>query len=765
MNPYGFPCKPYETQLRLMEGITTVLDAGSVGIFESPTGTGKTLSVLCAVSSWICAQPFRVPLSKITANNSTDCPRPSSSIPKWITTSDDHEADSERLRIHNALLDRRRARLARLKSRPINVRKKVKRNDTVDADEKTRADAGPVGDSQFDVISRVVERGFNSDSDTDAGESNPEALKVFFCSRTHSQLNQVISEFKKTSYVSELSLVSLGSRSHMCIHPDASIYHDSWAVNETCRTLREHSRCSFYDRDRISVLSDVLLDSPCSVVEGGEQGKRLESCPYFASRKSLREANIITCPYATILSESNRRSLDINLKGNIVVFDEAHNLFDAVISAYRATLHHSGLSSVLQSVCDYLSKYGSRLSAANRRHADVVQILCEKLLAFLKSASLNKSLKVSALVTVADLGSLDLFEIARFLEHSDFVQKMYAVLDSNSRNYAYDLRSFLATLLSSDDNVRVLVDASQNCLSTYLLDPRPALQTILADSHAVICVGGTMKPIQEFESILFRGLNSGRVSFVECPHVVPSDQVYATVISSGPRGPFRFTFGNRSSAPMLEDTSVLLESVSSICPGGAVVFVPSFSFLDRLVLHCRESGCLNRIVASGCPVFVEPRQSGEIQGILDKFSNHCKKELPAVLFAVAGGKLSEGINFADACGRVLVMLGLPFAPMEDPVLTSRMEFLDMHPEFKFSGKEFYEKMCMKRVNQCIGRVIRHIRDYAAILLVDERYGTPHISDDLPSWIQRSIRPNAASTTNDLNLFFQNMKTSLGDGLP
>lgn len=37
-----------------------------------------------------------------------------------------------------------------------------------------------------------------------------------------------------------------------------------------------------------------------------------------------------------------------------------------------------------------------------------------------------------------------------------------------------------------------------------------------------------------------------------------------------------------------------------------------------------------------------------------------------------------------------------------------------------AGRQYYQDLCMKAVNQCIGRVIRHRGDYAAVLLVDAR---------------------------------------------
>ena len=48
---YGFPFdSPYSVQIELMNSITEFLKSESrVGLFESPTGTGKSLSMLCSL--------------------------------------------------------------------------------------------------------------------------------------------------------------------------------------------------------------------------------------------------------------------------------------------------------------------------------------------------------------------------------------------------------------------------------------------------------------------------------------------------------------------------------------------------------------------------------------------------------------------------------------------------------------------------------------------------------------------------------------------
>lgn len=37
-----------------------------------------------------------------------------------------------------------------------------------------------------------------------------------------------------------------------------------------------------------------------------------------------------------------------------------------------------------------------------------------------------------------------------------------------------------------------------------------------------------------------------------------------------------------------------------------------------------------------------------------------------------------------------------------------------------SGRSYYQTLCMRAVNQSIGRAIRHANDWAAIVLVDRR---------------------------------------------
>lgn len=83
----------------------------------------------------------------------------------------------------------------------------------------------------------------------------------------------------------------------------------------------------------------------------------------------------------------------------------------------------------------------------------------------------------------------------------------------------------------------------------------------------------------------------------------------------------------------------------------------------------------------------------------------------AILFAVIGAKLSEGLNFSDDLARAVIVIGLPFANLGSPELKERLKYVKQLEERKGSNREkgrkdaaaeLYENMCMNSVNQGIG---------------------------------------------------------------
>jgi len=104
--------------------------------------------------------------------------------------------------------------------------------------------------------------------------------------------------------------------------------------------------------------------------------------------------------------------------------------------------------------------------------------------------------------------------------------------------------------------------------------------------------------------------------------------------------------------------------------------------------------------------------------------------------------MSEGINFSDDLGRCVVMVGMPYPNLHSPELKQKMSFLNKTVgavDGKQAGQVHYENLCMKAVNQSVGRAIRHKGDYAAILFLDHRYSRPGIISQLPNWISKHLQ--------------------------
>ena len=106
--------------------------------------------------------------------------------------------------------------------------------------------------------------------------------------------------------------------------------------------------------------------------------------------------------------------------------------------------------------------------------------------------------------------------------------------------------------------------------------------------------------------------------------------------------------------------------------------------------------------------------------------------------AVMGGSLSEGINFNDAYGRCVVVVGLPYPNPNDPKL--RLQAEAAFGAGDAAGMKYSSALCMRSVNQSIGRCIRHINDYAAVVLLDARFEShSHIQQSISAWMRRSFK--------------------------
>lgn len=76
-------------------------------------------------------------------------------------------------------------------------------------------------------------------------------------------------------------------------------------------------------------------------------------------------------------------------------------------------------------------------------------------------------------------------------------------------------------------------------------------------------------------------------------------------------------------------------------------------------------------------VLIEQRNKVKFETQMKEFNTIIESdERGAMLFAVARGKLSEGIDFSDKSCRAVIIIGIPFAPHQDRRVIAKRHYLD-----------------------------------------------------------------------------------------
>lgn len=269
--------------------------------------------------------------------------------------------------------------------------------------------------------------------------------------------------------------------------------------------------------------------------------------------------------------------------------------------------------------------------------------------------------------------------------------------------------------------------------------------------------------------LMAAGLQPDRIVEFSCGHVIPAENILPIVLCSGPTNQqLEFTYEKRALPDTMDETGRILANLCNVVPGGLVCFFPSYEY-ERLILERWEKSGLLQRLAGKKKIFQEPKKAAQVDQVLGEYSRCIKLSAQspgpltgALLFSVVGGKMSEGINFSDDLGRCVVMVGMPYPNIRSPELQEKMSYLDHRlPKTNgvSAGKALIENLCMKAVNQSIGRAIRHRGDYASIVLLDHRYSRPSVLAKLPQWIRTSteVKQSFGPAYASIRKFFQMKK--------
>lgn len=343
---FHHPYRPYDIQIELMNAVYDCIAEGKIGIFESPTGTGKSLSLICSSLTWL--RDFQEKTLELQSKIDEDI-----SEPEWAVEyaqTQKREALLQQRSELEARLNQVRAKELRQKQRYESGEPTAKRIKAEDAgrtlasseqgwyelsdydseneDRKVKRSSHRPGDLGLSSSSvHLMEQlGLTLKPPSDNEDSSPtDELKVYFCSRTHSQLTQFVQELRRvelppaswaldmdeasTDVVADQVVIKhlpLGSRKNLCIYPKVNKLGNAAAITERCLELQQPDtpkdhKCPFVPNNENEALVNDFRDHTLAklrdIEELGTLGKRIGVCPYYASRASIKpsEVGITAC--------------------------------------------------------------------------------------------------------------------------------------------------------------------------------------------------------------------------------------------------------------------------------------------------------------------------------------------------------------------------------------------------------------------------------------------------------------------------------------
>lgn len=70
----------------------------------------------------------------------------------------------------------------------------------------------------------------------------------------------------------------------------------------------------------------MFFEQLCDLEQIKIKAKQEKLCPYYLSKQTVQDAEIICLPYISLFDTKMRTNLDLNIENSIILIDEAHNL-------------------------------------------------------------------------------------------------------------------------------------------------------------------------------------------------------------------------------------------------------------------------------------------------------------------------------------------------------------------------------------------------------------------------------------------------------
>ena len=505
-----------------------------------------------------------------------------------------------------------------------------------------------------------------------------------------------------------IATVDLIAKQSMCLQESAPAY--GRAFHEFCDHKVKSRTCAFFTRDNSAVVAAVLQRT-LHVQELVRASGACAVCPHKVAMDAASRANLVVCDYNFLFSEILERflpRLGRSLDDLVLIVDEAHNLPD------RIRAHLGGDLSVHD-----LLKAAKEARSIDGEVAHRLVGVAKAMEAFLLVVRSERVARKDEFVDLVEEGLAN--GRGGSLGYTDFVEMVaFAGEDAVRRGVPSTLPvvvEFLTRWRDQDIGIlRLVVPGTEGKFAFRLMDPSVLSKRVFARVHASLLMSGTLYPAEMYADLL--GID-------------PARRVIRTYGSPFPKTnrlllvhPELTTLYAKRSSEMHDRIAEQIGAIATAVRGNVALFFPSYELLEQahsrfLALRVRKRVLVER------PEWTKAQRDGSIEAL-----RVSRGDGGAVLFAVQGGSLSEGVDYEGNVLTAVVVVGLPLSPPNVEV-----EALKDYYCRKFGFAKGYDYAyvfpAVNKVLQAAGRPIRSERDRAAIILLEGRLLEPRYARCLP----------------------------------
>lgn len=738
--PISFPFKPYDVQEAYMEKVIECLQNGYNGVLESPTGTGKTLCLLCSSLAWLLVKKAQIQINA-----------------------------------QMGITDNPGSFMNSLENKLKNV-----------AGKQTEGSAG-WGMPKIIYASRTHSQ--LSQAMQELKRSNYRSVKAAVLgSRDQMCIHPEVS--KETNNANKVTLCQARVKSKTCYFysnveskkEDISVKEGILDIEDLVKVGKKLKCCPYYlakemkqNADIIFLPYNYLLDQKSRKVNGVEltnnviildEAHNIERICEESASLQISSTEIALCieevtHIMKALTESQDEGSDFttgeNSQPKDFTPDDLCTLKTIFLALERAVdaipvKPGDGITFDGGHIFELLAK-----AEINETNCMVVTTLVENLVQYLTMTGGTSPFqrKGNGLQKFADL--LNICFCNTKSVHRERVSKCYKVhvhIEEKKRKKSDSWSVMKGPTTSTAERI----------ISYWCFSPGFGMKQLM--DHNVRCViltSGTLAPLKP----LILELGIPIQARLENPHIVTGKQIFVKIISQGPDAQIlNSNYENRNNPKYITSLGRTILSFCRVVPDGLLVFFPSYPIMAKCQQDWQVEGIWGNI-SDIKPIYVEPQRKDTFNATMADFYTKINdpNSRGACFMAVCRGKVSEGLDFADMNGRAVIVTGLPFPPLKDPRIVLKKKYLEEQRskdnEF-LSGDEWYSLEASRAVNQAIGRVIRHKNDYGAILLCDTRFNNARLKNQLSSWLKGhlTIGNKFGETVGELCRFFKNAEKTL-----